>query len=127
MRAQYVRLCNPMDCSPPGSSAHGLIQARILEWVATPSSGGCLQPRDRTRISFGSCRVCYLQDVMDGAGLGLFPDVYGVMEKKPQGKDLSITPEEGPNSQPCHSHSPTALPRSITCPENHTLLWSPYM
>ena len=32
--------CNPMDCSPPGSSVHGILQARILEWAATPSSGG---------------------------------------------------------------------------------------
>ena len=31
---------NPMDCSPPGSSAHGILQARILEWVAMPSSRG---------------------------------------------------------------------------------------
>ena len=33
-------LCDPMDCSPPGSSAHGVIQARILKWVAMPSSRG---------------------------------------------------------------------------------------
>ena len=33
-------LCNPMDCSPPGSSAHGISQARILEWVATSFSRG---------------------------------------------------------------------------------------
>ena len=32
-------LCNPMDCSPPGSSVHGISQARILEWVAIPSPG----------------------------------------------------------------------------------------
>ena len=32
--------CSPMDCSPPGSSARGIFQARILEWVAMPSSGG---------------------------------------------------------------------------------------
>ena len=31
-------VCDPMDCSPPGSSVHGILQARILEWVATPSS-----------------------------------------------------------------------------------------
>ena len=30
--------CNPMDCSPPGSSVHGILQARILEWVAVPFS-----------------------------------------------------------------------------------------
>ena len=33
-------LCNPMDCSPPGSSIHGILQARILEWVAYPFSRG---------------------------------------------------------------------------------------
>ena len=32
-------LCNPMDCSPPGSSVHGIFQARILEWVAMPPPG----------------------------------------------------------------------------------------
>ena len=36
--------CNPMDCSPPGSSVHGILQARILEWVAMPSSRGSSQP-----------------------------------------------------------------------------------
>ena len=35
-----VSLCDPMDCSPPGSSVHGILQARILEWVAMPSSRG---------------------------------------------------------------------------------------
>ena len=44
-------LCNPMDCSPSGSSVHGILQARILEWVAMPSSRGSSQPRDRTRVS----------------------------------------------------------------------------
>ena len=34
-----VTLCNPMDCSPPGSSVHGIVQARILEWVPFPSPG----------------------------------------------------------------------------------------
>ena len=36
--------CNPMDCSPPGSSVHGLLQARILEWVVIPISTGSSQP-----------------------------------------------------------------------------------
>ena len=43
-----VRLCNSMDCSPPGSSIHGILQARILERVALPSSRGSSQPSDRT-------------------------------------------------------------------------------
>ena len=44
-------LCHPMDCSPPGSSVHGILQARILEWVAMPSSRGSSRPRDWTHIS----------------------------------------------------------------------------
>ena len=39
-------LCDPMDCSPPGSSVNGVLQARIWEWVALPSSRGPSQPRD---------------------------------------------------------------------------------
>ena len=42
-------LCNPMDYSPPGSSVHGILQARILEWVAIPFSRGSSPPRDRTQ------------------------------------------------------------------------------
>ena len=45
-----LALCDPMDCSPPSSSVHGMLQARILEWVAT-SSRGSSQPRDQTHIS----------------------------------------------------------------------------
>ena len=42
---------DPMDCSPPCSSVHGILQATILEWVAIPFSRGPSQPRDRTQIS----------------------------------------------------------------------------
>ena len=44
-------LCDPMDCSLPGSSVHGVLQARVLERVAMPSSRGSSQPRDRTQFS----------------------------------------------------------------------------
>ena len=37
-------LCNPIDCSPPGSSVHGIFQARILEWVACPPPGDLPDP-----------------------------------------------------------------------------------
>ena len=46
-----LTLCNSMDCSPPGSSVHGILQARILEWVAMLSSRGSSQPMDRTQVS----------------------------------------------------------------------------
>ena len=48
-------LCDPMDCRPPGSSVHGILRARILEWVAMPSSRGSSRSRDRTRVSDVSC------------------------------------------------------------------------
>ena len=50
-------LCDPMDCSLPGSSIHGIFQARILEWVAISFSRRSSRPRDSTRISrtIGRC------------------------------------------------------------------------
>ena len=44
-------LCNAMDCSPPGSSVNGIVQARILECVAMPPSRGSCRPRDQTWLS----------------------------------------------------------------------------
>ena len=44
-------LCNPMDCSSPGSSVHEILHARILEWVVIHFSRGSSQPRDRTQVS----------------------------------------------------------------------------
>ena len=44
-------LCNPVDYSPPGSSVHGILQARILEWVAISFSRGSSWPRNWTHVS----------------------------------------------------------------------------
>ena len=46
-----LTLCDSMDCSLPGSSVHGILQARILEWVAMPCSRGSSQPGVRTCVS----------------------------------------------------------------------------
>ena len=43
--------CDSVDCSPPGSSVHGIWQARVLEWVASPFSSGFSQPRGRAYVS----------------------------------------------------------------------------
>ena len=48
-------ICDPMDYSPPGSSVHGILQARILEWVAISYSRGSSGPRDQTCVSCDSC------------------------------------------------------------------------
>ena len=47
----HPTLWDPMDYSPPGSSVHGILQARILEWVAIPFSRGAFLTRVRTRVS----------------------------------------------------------------------------
>ena len=47
-----LTLCKPVDCSPPGSPVHEILQARILEWVAMPSFRGSSGPRDQTCISY---------------------------------------------------------------------------
>ena len=55
VRAEWLQscptLCNPLDCSPSGSSIHGTLQARIVEWTVMPSSRGSSQLRDRTQVS----------------------------------------------------------------------------
>ena len=68
-----VRLCDPVDCSPPGSSVHGILQARILEWVAISSSRGSSRPRDGTYVSCISCisrwilyHYCHLKLIKEG-------------------------------------------------------------
>ena len=48
-------LCNPMDRSPPGSSVHGILHARILEWIAIPFSRVSSRPKDQTCVSCISC------------------------------------------------------------------------
>ena len=52
-------LCNPMDYSPPGSSVHGIFQARILGWVAIPFSRVSSRLRDRTQVSSTARQILY--------------------------------------------------------------------
>ena len=54
-----VQLCNCIDCNPPGSSVHGILQVGILEWVAMPHSRGSSQHRTRTCIFCTSRRILY--------------------------------------------------------------------
>ena len=52
-------LCDLMDYSPPGSSVHGIFQARMLEWVAIFFSRGSSQPRDETHVSCVGRQILY--------------------------------------------------------------------
>ena len=64
-------LCDPMDCSSPGSSVQGILQARTLKWVAISFSTVSSQPRDRIHVSCISCtgrRILHLS--LDWLGVG---------------------------------------------------------
>ena len=52
-------LCDPMDCSPPVSSVHGISQAGILEWVAISFSRGSSRPRDQTQVAYNAGEMLY--------------------------------------------------------------------
>ena len=56
----FPTLYDPMDQSLPGSSVHGIIQARILKWVAISYSWGSSQPKDRAQVSCISCTVRWI-------------------------------------------------------------------
>ena len=51
VRDKSLQSCDPVDCNPPGSSVHGILQARILERIAMLSSRGSSPPRDQTHVS----------------------------------------------------------------------------
>ena len=67
-------LHSPRDCSPPGSSVHGIHQARILKRVAMPSSSRSSRPRDRAHASWVSCIACgFLTPESQGSPRELIP------------------------------------------------------
>ena len=67
-------LCDPVDCSPPGSSIHGILQARILEWVAISFSRGSSWPRDQTWVSHIAGRCFNLWATMEWHGVAAKED-----------------------------------------------------
>ena len=73
-----LMLVNPMDCSLPDSSVHGILQARLLEQVAISSSKASFQPGDQTRIS---CVSCLAGGFFTAEPLGKPPYKFGVDAK----------------------------------------------
>ena len=78
-------LCNPIICSPPDSSVHGIFQARILEWVAMPSSRGSSQLIDQTHMSYIFCIACgfFTHQATREAQLGSLAKVLELLTKEP--------------------------------------------
>ena len=107
-------LHNCMDCSLPGSSAHGIFQARVLEWVAMPSSRGSSLPRDRT-----PCVLCLL-NLQQAGSLPLAPPrkpLYIVVVVQSLSSVQLLWPHGLQHTRhPCPSSSPGAY--SNSCPLN---------
>ena len=73
-----LALCDPTDCSPPGSSIHAILQARILEWVALHFSRGSSQPRDWTQVSCTVGRFFTISATRE------LPEIQSCSPKKPK-------------------------------------------
>ena len=89
MKVKALGLCNPMDCSPPGPSIHGVFQARILEWVAIFFSRVSTRPMDWTQVSHIAGRLFTLWATREShnssvLGFGLFgQEAYGILAATP--------------------------------------------
>ena len=87
MRAQCPTCCNLMDYSPPGSSVHGIFQARIVEGVAISSSKGSSKPRDQISVSRVSCsgrRILYHRATWKASwGWGGIKSIYKILSFSP--------------------------------------------
>ena len=82
-----LTVCNPMDCSPPGVSVHGILQAKIVEWVAISFSRGSSLPRNQTNISYVSCideQVLYHQPHLENLS-------WAHIHRKPSSKKIHAT------------------------------------
>ena len=67
-----LTLYNSVNCNPPGSSVHGISQAKILEWVAMPSSRGPFRPRHQTQVSCIAGRVFTIWDNKEALGTWIY-------------------------------------------------------
>ena len=89
----YLALCDPMDCSPPGSFVHGILQARVLEWVGIPSSRRSSQLRDRTWVSYIEGRfftACASKEALNQ--LYIYPLFFGFPSHLDQHRALNRIP-----------------------------------
>ena len=103
-------LCHARDCSPPDSSVHGILQARILEWVAMSSSRGSSRPRDRTQVSHIAGRVFIVWAIREAQGPS-----YAVVtsDAQPASEGEGPALEDHPGTQPLSALLLGCLPCAI--------------
>ena len=88
-------LFDPLECSLPGSSVHGILQARMLEWVAIPFSRGSSSSRDQTRVFCIAGRFFTIWATREALSVGQVRKISDVkLAAKPHPKDKSILPPE---------------------------------
>ena len=90
-----------MDCIPPGSSVHGILQARILEWVAISFSRGSSRPRDGTQVSYIADEFFAILATREALQVTTPPSISHLGEP-PQGSTLGL----------CSSHTDRASPET---------------
>ena len=105
----YLILCNPMDYSLPGSSVHGILQSRILEWVAIPFSRGSSLPLDRTQDSCTAGRFFTVWDMRALKSQGRAPEGWRGGQHLSPCLDISSTACQVFSN--CLSHSPQRIKR----------------
>ena len=114
-------LCDPMNCILPGSSVHGILQAKILQWVAIPFLRGSFQPRDRTRVSwFWAIReaqgmVLVFKTKTGRKGGFLRVSTHYVLSLGPQSKSQGFWLPDSPKKAPLECHQPSPVWRLLPC------------
>ena len=114
-----------MDCTLPGSSVHGILQAKILEWVAMPSSRGSSWPSNWTQVTYVSCigrRVLYHWCYLGSPKVRFSQFSHSVMSNSLLPRGLQHT------RLPCPSLTPRACSNSLesVMPSNHLILCCPF-
>ena len=130
----HVWLCYLMDCSPPGPTVHGIFPARILEWVAMPSSRGSFWPRDQTQVSCIAGRFFTTEPPGNPHNMSSVQFSRSVMSDSPcPSPTPGVHSDSRPSSQWCHpaissslvpfSSCPQSLPESESFPMNQLFAW----
>ena len=90
VQSRFNRVCDPMDRSPPGSSVHGILQARTLEWVAMSFSRGSSWPRDRTHVFCISRQFLYHRSTREALWRGTLPPNTTTQHRQQQLKSTEL-------------------------------------
>ena len=104
-------LCNPMDCSPPGSSVHGILQVRILQWIAVPLSGGAFLTQGSNlgflhynKVSSLQSEPLYKLHSSPSPNLFLLYSLVWLYPPVTQARNMAPSPPSSPIAHPISKH-----------------------